>query len=696
MLSVLLAAVLPFQVVLSQNPQPWEKTAEQELGEFLSRRVSRELTVGGEKGIVFHVGDTALAAEKGILSSKLPDEQWVIRSFGKDIVLNGGGNHGALYAVYHFLEDFCDIRFWSEVDIDVPESETLELSKLDASGRPVFRYRDIHRNGGVPIGRQAFRRRLNRSGDASIGGRTFGGTFDYGPPYHCHTFWQYLSYEKYGKEHPEYFALVKGKRVGGNRKGDLCLSNPDLFGIFREQLWKFVAKGDTWGAKMYEISQNDESHPCECANCQAEVAKYGYSGFYLNFVNRLADELKAKRPALYISTLLYHSTVDLPKGGVRPRDNVIVKLCDTESNQIAPITAPNSGRFRALVDGWGEIAKNIIVWDYAPMFQNPLCFFAFPSEFAFPTDYRYWHEHNVFGVFQEPGWPDLGDFWRIKYYLNSRLWEDPYQDADALVKDAYRHYFGAAWEKIYAARRHIFEKANGGGAFVIYAPHLTTNYTDAFTLADLEKTTALWDEAETLVRDDPRSLERVRFERKSNDSLLHYLRQRLEKRPDGTLAYTAAAFDVKPGLPYELVDDAASPNGKALRFDLDRSVSFEFSPKFRWGFMDPTGSGLSTNGVLPAAKAKDLAYTWLDLGEFTLSGQPSDFVGKYNHYFYLESEWGPHLRIVDCESQGKTFRARALVRRTGAKFDRMDMRPNELFVAAMEFVPVAGKKPEGK
>ena len=134
-----------YTIVGPESPKPYETTAIKELTEYLAKRVKGELTVGGRTDIVFHVGDTELVKSKGLVSSALPDEKWIVKSFGNQVLVNGGGTRGALYATYHFLEDCCDIHWWSDFEEYVPEASPLVLPKLNMSGRPFFRYRNIHR-----------------------------------------------------------------------------------------------------------------------------------------------------------------------------------------------------------------------------------------------------------------------------------------------------------------------------------------------------------------------------------------------------------------------------------------------------------------------------------------------------------------------------------------------------------------------
>ena len=146
MVAVLMAAgaasAAPYEVTGPTAPKPHECTATNELCAYLAKRVAGTLRVGGKEGIVFRVGDTELARKNGLLSTQLPPEKWVIRSFGNEVLLNGGGPRGALFAVYHFLEDCCGVRWWSEFEEDVPPAGPLDLPALDMQGQPAFAYRD--------------------------------------------------------------------------------------------------------------------------------------------------------------------------------------------------------------------------------------------------------------------------------------------------------------------------------------------------------------------------------------------------------------------------------------------------------------------------------------------------------------------------------------------------------------------------
>lgn len=501
--------------------RPWETNAVHELQSYLGRRVAGALRVEGHEGLTFHVGDTALARAKGVLSTQLPEEAWVIRSYGTDVVLNGGGTRGALFAVSRFLEDYCGVRWWNDFEEDVPAAGTLDLPKLDVQGRPAFRYRDIYHSPFSRATRVLDRRvRLNGPGDASLGG-----AFAFGPPNHCHTFDFYVPFTEHGATHPEWFSLRKGKRVGGQREGQLCLTNPELRGFVQKRMFEYIEKGiaDARRAglpppRIYDFSHNDNGSFCECSNCCAAAEKYGRSGVNLNFVNPIAEAVAKKYPDALISTFAYQFTLEPPKGGVRAADNVLIRLCDTESSQPASILEEVNRPFREQVVAWSRIAKNLSVWDYAIVFTQVGTGLPFASEFHYGDLFRHYRANNVMGIFWEHEMPYKADMWELKFFLETKLMEDPDLDCEALIARFMREYYGPAGAPILKWRRALDALRKEKNARVGWFPSLAEyDYCDNDHLVEWEK---LLDEAEAAVAGDVRRLARVRRARTGLDRLV--------------------------------------------------------------------------------------------------------------------------------------------------------------------------------
>ena len=519
--AVLLAA---FSVVSPAAPTPVERSAAKELARYLEMvALDGNVSVCGGTNVVFHVGDDDFAVAHGMKSSAFAEEEWAIKSFGVDVVLNGGGR-GVFYAVSHFLEDECGVRWWKDDDEDVPAAKPLAFAALDRRGKPHTLCRDIYRGWG---GRRfAALARLNGNGEAKLT-KEYGGGFTYGPPYHCHTWDRYVPFAKYGAAHPEWFSLVNGKRIGGLIDGQLCLTNREMMEFFIGEVEKSVAKGAAEAKsaglpapRIYDISMNDSGKHCQCDACRAEIVRYGLSGYQLRFENAVAAAVGAKHPELLFSVLAYGDSEASPSNGVRAADNVVVKLCNTKQNMVEPITGSGNEFMLRQIDEWGRLCKNLFVWEYATLCHPPTAGFPFPSEFNIVDTYRYYAEHNVKGYLVEMNHAircDISDMYELKIYLIRKVMEDPSVDAKAVMRDFYDRYYGTAARDVYEARktlRNAFrrEKVNLG-----WMPKFREF---AFLGgSDLESMKAAFDRAAAKVAGDAKLERRVRLARGSIDRL---------------------------------------------------------------------------------------------------------------------------------------------------------------------------------
>lgn len=722
-----------------ENPKPHERTAIKELNDYLARRIAGKLTIGGKSPITFQVGDTELAKASGLLSSELPEEKWHIKSIGDQVILNGGGTRGALYATYHFLEDYCGVHWWNDFEDYVPKASSLELESLDASGKPAFLYRDIYI---TPFCSPAtsIRNRLNRCGDAVVNA-DLGGSFTYGQPTHAHTFDKYVPAAKYLDTHPEYFSLHDGKRVGGKTKGQLCLCNPELKSLFLENILKYIeadkakaAKDGVPAPRIYDVSMNDNHNCCECPECTAEADKYGQSGHYLNFVNWIAREVGKKYPGIYISTLAYYFTEPPPKGGVRANDNVIVKLCDTQTTAAASILDPENKVFHDFVSQWKNSAKNLFVWDYAITYTRGSACLPLPSEFHYGDTYKYYHENNVTGIFWEHEEPDNTDFFELKFFIECKLYENPYQDVNVLIDTFMNCYYGAAAPYILKYRQKIAETRKAHKGFVPWFPSID-DY-NFITADDIVECQQLFDAAETAVSGDKVLAARVRHARSGLDWLTCYRRPSIPyhgdnaTKPDERLDSMAAAKrqldawpewcmnfprgkilaeaaknsilllvnpDLKPCPapeefkdrnfydfhPYcmdnhdaqniQIVKDDESQIGEAVRIDVAGDKYYD--PPFDFGFYHRIPNETKPSVSIP--EFPEPGYHWFTAGKTIIPPRGNMFLNR---------KWTYQLHACITGLVGKEFEIWAHIKATGPKYRPGDTGPDYIYIDRILFV----------
>lgn len=678
-LSLLLAA---FTVSLPPRPSACEKTAADELVHFLDERLSggEALTVAGSDEVVFHVGDTDLARTNGLTGATLKDEEWVVRSFGGDVVLNGGGR-GVLYAVYHFLEDDCGIGFFGNDDTEIP-SGPLAVGKIDRRGRPHFRYRCIHR-GMVKNMHPEFvaRRRLNSNSELGVIPAAFGGDVTYGSPNHVHTYDSYLPEAKYFKEHPEYYALKEGVRWPG-KTGQLCLANPDVRRILKEGLLDNIAKGEAKAKKegqppprFYELSMNDNWRRCECEACTAECEKYNPSGQQIRLMNELAAAIKDKHPYVVLTTLAYFYSEPPPKGGVKAADNVLVKLCDTRTNSASGIREDENGFFRELVEGWRKCVGEFIVWDYAIIYDERTQSFPFPNENTFKDFFRYMADQRAYGFFIEQEKCDVSDQYELKFYLQSQLMEDPYANVKDLYWTFMNRYYGKAAASVHDARRRLAKSAQERHAYIDWLANVGAF--DFLSEEDVAFMRTCYDQAEKAVAGDPRRLARVRKSRRGVDDLSRIQAEAPKPNRDGVFVLEGDLIALPSRNAVARVDDPDSPSGMAVRCLTDESKGRYFDPPVIWGMYDVSKKTTLESGRIEIPSGRE--YLWHDLGEHTFPG---------SGYMYFTRGWPVQICPAFPGIAGKRFNVRALIRFVGPVYHPGETGKSWIDFARFELSPV--------
>ena len=371
----------------------------------------------------------------------------VIRSVGTDLILTGGRPRGTLYAVFRFLEEYVGVHWWTPFEEEVPHRPTLKLPALDDAGEPAFAYREPH-----PIdGPRKFCARNRLNGHFTALSAAYGGSFGYGPPFHCHTFNLYFPPVEYFATHPEFYAEVGGLRYAD---GQLCLTNEDLLERAAEKLEAYIAEGrrlaEALGQpppRVYAFSANDWRAPCGCDACSAVVEREGsQSGPLLQFVNRLADRIRRTHPEVLLETLAYDYTFD-PPADLGARDNVIVRVSALFHRDYSkPLSHPRNRRYLTALEGWSARAAHLRVWDYIVTY-GPDGDLPLPNVSFLAQDLRTYLELGVEGVFVSHGRYSV-DLRDLKLWLLAKLLEDPHRDERKLLRTFTDGYYGPAGKHI--------------------------------------------------------------------------------------------------------------------------------------------------------------------------------------------------------------------------------------------------------
>lgn len=490
-----------YSICLSETASPSEKHGAEELQKFVEEMSGARLPIVAEteapEGNLVLVGNSSLMERLGlrIPFETLGSEGFALKTEGHHIVIAGGRQRGTMYGVYTFLEKL-GCRWYGPDCSVIPKKPTLAIRPLDETQKPAFEYRE-------PYFREAFdkdwaaRNKMNGSFmnlDSSTGGK-----FEYYP--FVHTFYQILPPEKYFQDHPEYYALVDGKRR--NERAQLCLTNPHVLRLTIETVLGWIDQHPE--ASIYSVSQNDCEGWCACDNCRSVEQEEGgaHSGPILRFVNAVAGEVAKKHPDKLIDTLAYWYSEPAPLKA-RPHPNVRIRLCPIGVCEAhAYEKCRNDAYFLKNLREWSKITKQLYIWHYVTNFSHYLL--PFPDFDELAADIPMYQKHGVVGLFMEGGYAEGGgaENSELRSFVMARLLWNPNVDVNGIIDEFLAAYYGKAARAMRAyfdlLHRQVRPAPGGKGYHMWIYTHPLAPYLSEDFLAEATK---LFHEALAAAEDD--------------------------------------------------------------------------------------------------------------------------------------------------------------------------------------------------
>ena len=510
-----------YSIVVSKYATKGEQFAAFELQKYLYLSIGKCFPCFNDSVEKFSpeiiIGFGAREKETLINREELGEEGFVIYPYvDKDVLIAGNTARGTIYGVYSFLEKFCGLkRFTKEVEV-VKEIKNFNLPTEVIIEKPAFEYRDAYFRLAFDED-FATKNKMNLS-QANISVKRGGNVkfFTIG-----HTFANLLPPEKYFEEHPEYFALVNGERTPDQP----CLTNPKVFNIVRENLINQIKENPT--CKIFSVAQNDVDVCCQCENCKkVNDREQSLSGTNINFVNKIAESIRADYPEVLIHTFAYRFSRKAPKYLI-PNDNVIVRLCNIECDWSQPFEElANNGNnpaneFLQNVKEWGNITKHLYVWDYAVNFHNYLL--PFPNLYQMAKNIKLLAKSGVNGLMEQGNYTYCGgaSLDELKVYLISKLLWNPNEDARLIIEDFCNNVYGKGGKYI-VQYIDLITEAVKGHKLTLYDNADATYFTDDLVekCVDLFNKAIEFAENETIkdrIRKEFLAIEYLRIVRIEND-----------------------------------------------------------------------------------------------------------------------------------------------------------------------------------
>ncbi|MBT4868284.1 MAG: DUF4838 domain-containing protein [Planctomycetaceae bacterium] len=340
------------------------------------------------------VGATQAARQHGIDPNRLDIEEFTLRTIGKDFYIVGKELHpdqkfstsrphgeprnplssecvhsGTLFGVYDVLERYLGVHWLWPGDLGtyVPRIASITIPKTDETIKPRLLYRDlggwdlrhIHLAGVMygktrkPISggftRIPLATRRNLIFPTEEAGHAYGKAMEVflrrhrratpiekpmRVPRNAHQVAGIADWwAAHGAEHPEWFALVNGKRGDVGRTGaytNLCVSNDELRDFIVNEAWD--------GGDLLVLGDGD-GHNCECAKCMAwdgpqpklsdvpkmvreKYKRHANGERYARYWNDVFQKAVKKNPKVRVTGYVYGPTLPAPITDIKLDKNI--------------------------------------------------------------------------------------------------------------------------------------------------------------------------------------------------------------------------------------------------------------------------------------------------------------------------------------------------------------------------------------
>ena len=363
------------EIVLGVKPCPVVTFAALELKTFLDQATGADFKIvnqrSGKIPAIF-LGDSELAKEMNIDVASLPRDAFVIKSSGQDIVIAGRDDksidpktgsflwgmlyeRGTLFGVYDFLERFTGARFFfpGKYGTVVPKTKKLNVPQMNIYEQPDCLTRRISlfsdREGKLfwyeeqsskditsTLTLMSLRNRIQTQYVPNSHGLSRRGVI-----------------KRWGKTHPEYFAL----RADGTRStdssethcGHLCFSNEGLRkeifedaksyltgqdakirGVYQGKIDKFGWDISAHFPGYFDLGPQDalgEGNWCHCDKCWPYWKNNRQTDLIWGMVADIANRLKKENISGFVTCSAYADYGAVPN--VKLPDNIYVSLCPT-------------------------------------------------------------------------------------------------------------------------------------------------------------------------------------------------------------------------------------------------------------------------------------------------------------------------------------------------------------------------------
>jgi hypothetical protein len=538
-------------IVIAADAEAGSKRAVTDLVDCVQESTGATLPVeqaSREDRIELHIGNTEYVRSLNLKLDTLGVDGFkILFPAPNRIALVGGSDSGTEFAIYEFLERYVGVRwlFPGECGTHIPKTMDVLISTDEVVSRPQIISRTISTVQGADEGESVFLWLQRHRRHWTIN--------------HHHNLDKLFPPKELMESHPEFYPMVKGKRVEPDADAQNWQPMFDAPGIVDEAVKRISAYFDSNpNSTSYSLGINDGNNFGVPARRLNSVGLGDYSDRYFRFTNEVIDGVLKKHPDKWFGCLAYVGITDPPtEVGVHPR--LVPHICidrygwSNEADAQRDMQRTRDWQRAAPVLGWYDYIYGDDMYRIPRIYPHVMArYLKFGAEQGVKAYYAEYYGAQA--------WVD-----GPKMYLLMKLLWDPNTDVDATLNEWYRLAVGedaaaplskyyAFWEDYWTTRvpktDWFHQYANR-----VYFDFDQLGYLDPLTVEDLAACRRLLDEVVARA-ESPEQKQRAKFVSKGFDDLRKNVEYhvRLKDR-------TATLDPAKPAI---LADSFVPPAGANL------------------------------------------------------------------------------------------------------------------------------------
>ena len=397
------------------------------------------------------IGDTALyeANKATVDGDGLETTEVRVVTVGDNVIMMGGNTQSIAYAVYEFMEQSFQLKWYSHEDYYVEESTQIPLYDFNFSEIPALSFRMLFQFDYIPVNNTKNNLRMRTHGweeSLMIPGHTMIPSV--------------LPKDMYAAEHPEWYSRPGG--AAGD--GQLCVTNPEVIAEFIERTKQIIL--EEWevdeNKSYFMIGMGDNWDYCRCANCEAQAKKFGgnQSGNYIAFANKVSrainewvDEVKPGK-TIYFPMFAYFYNIEAPvvtsdngeyvpaHEDAKPDPEVLILYAPLKNHFTYSFDDPRNDQTYPQLTRWEAVTdKNLLVYSYG-YHEDKNGFIPFNDLVTMGDSINRAINNNYYGWLEEDGTLfHHVNMHKMRSYIRSQLWWGTDMSVDELAWEFIEYYY---------------------------------------------------------------------------------------------------------------------------------------------------------------------------------------------------------------------------------------------------------------